>query len=108
MICTHQSCTRCHFSKLDELPRLKFHQGVGYPDLSKHGYVCKKDVTEVATIVDQFNYHFTKSQHRGIRSTGLRHATDDTGSENTEYTRRVHYGAHFSGSSSATAGASRP
>ena len=55
-----KSCPGCHFNKPDTSPRLKFHQELGCLALAKHGYMCRKDVTASATIVDQFNTKFPR------------------------------------------------
>ena len=90
IILTDCSCPGFHFNKPNESPRLKFHQEVGWPALENHGYVCEKDLTEVATIIYQFNSRFPKDQPRGTRSTGSCHATEDSGSEDTTSTKWVH------------------
>ena len=66
-ISTDRSCPRCHFNKPNESLRLKFHQEVGYPALSKHGCVCKNNVMEVSKIVDQFNSQFSNPDPNGTR-----------------------------------------
>ena len=90
IIRTGRSCPRCHFNKPDELLRLKFHKEAGWPDLAKHGYFCKKDVTEAATIVCRFNSQFPKAQPCVTRSTGACRAIEDAGSEDTVSARWVH------------------
>ena len=55
MMCKDKSCPGCNFNHPEDYPRLKFLQEVRYPALANHGYLCRKDVTESATIVDQFN-----------------------------------------------------
>ena len=91
MICTDRSCPGCHFNKPNKSPRLKFHQEVGCPAITKHGYVCKKDVTEAAMIVERFNSHFPKPQPHGTRITGACRATEDAGPEDTTSAIQVHY-----------------
>ena len=55
-----KSCLGCHFNHPDDSPRLKFHQDMGCPELAKHDYICRKDVTESAKVVDRFNNKFPK------------------------------------------------
>ena len=43
--------------------KLKFYQEVGCPALAKHGYLCRKDVTASAKIVDKFNTKFPRNTY---------------------------------------------
>ena len=90
MIHDDNSCPGFHFNKPDDSLRLKFHQEVGCPALSKHGYICRKDVTASATIVDQFNKKPPRMTDKSCPSkTGAKQASDDTASDNIS-ARRVH------------------
>ena len=51
--------------------------------------MCKKDVTETATIVDIFNDQFPKAQTRGSRFTRPPRIIDNTGMEDTELVIQV-------------------
>ena len=39
-----KSCPGCNSNKLNDPPRLKFHQEVVFPALFNHGYIFRKDV----------------------------------------------------------------
>ena len=51
----------CHFNHPEDSLKLKFHQEVGCPELAKHGYLCRKDVTASSKIVDKFNTKFPRN-----------------------------------------------
>ena len=61
MIREDKSCLRCHFNHPEDYPKLKFHQEVGCPALAKHDYLCCKDVTASAKIVDKFYTKFPRN-----------------------------------------------
>ena len=61
MIQEDKSCLGCHFNHPKDSPKLKFHQEVGCPTLAKHGYICRKDVTTLAKIMDKFNNKFPRN-----------------------------------------------
>ena len=78
MIRHDKLCLGCNFNNPDDSPCLKFHQEVGCPVLDKNGYVFKKDVTEAATILDNFNKKFPMApdQPRPNQGTGERRAIE--------------------------------
>ena len=61
MIREANSCLGYHFNHPKDSSKFKFHQEVGCPELSKHGYLCRKDVTALAKIVDKFNTNFPQN-----------------------------------------------
>ena len=71
MMRDEKSCPGCHFNKMDDSPRLKFHQEVRWPSLAKHGYMLRKYVTASATVVDQFNKNY-QGRHINLALTGLK------------------------------------
>ena len=90
MIYNDKSCLGFHFNKPDDSPQLKFQQEVGFPDLVKHSYIFRKDVTALSTIVNQFNKKFPRKTDQPFpNSTGVRRASEEKGSQ-TLSDRRVH------------------
>ena len=63
MIREDKSCLGCHFNHPGDSPKLKFHQEVGCPELAKHGYLCRKDVTALAKIMEKFNTEFPRNKY---------------------------------------------
>ena len=88
MVRSDTSCPGCHFNKPDDPPRLKFHQEVGCPALEKHGHICRKDVTALATIVKKSNKKPPRTPYQP-RQTEARRASEETGSE-TASASQVH------------------
>ena len=89
MVRHYKFCPGCHFNKPYNSSRLKFHQEFECPALSKYGYVCKKDVTETDTILDEFNEKFSKAQDqpRTNQTTGERRTTEEVGTEHASARR---------------------
>ena len=61
MIREDKSCPGCHFNHPKDPPKLKSHKEVGCPAITKHGCLCRKDVTASAKIVDKFNTKFPRN-----------------------------------------------
>ena len=55
-----KSCPGCRFNHTEKSPNLKFYQEVGCPELANNSYICRKDVTALAKIVDRFNTKFNR------------------------------------------------
>ena len=93
-IASQQWCAPTHHVRAATLinpmtpPRLKFHQEVGCPALEKHGHICRKDVTALATIVKKSNKKPPRTPYQP-RQTEARRASEETGSE-TASARQVH------------------
>ena len=90
MMCNDKSCPGFHFNKPDDSPRIKFHQEVGFPALSKNGYIFWKDVIALATTIDQFNKKFPSMTDQSCPSKPVaKRVSEDTASDHVS-ARRVH------------------
>ena len=65
MVRSGTSCLGFHFNKPDD-SRLKFHQEAGCPALAKHGYILRKDVMALATIITKFNEKFLGTPYQPL------------------------------------------
>ena len=61
MIGEDKSCPGCYFNHPEDSLNLKLRQEVGSPEITKHGYICRKDVTRLDKIVDKFNTKFPRN-----------------------------------------------
>ena len=85
-----ESCRGCHFNLPKDYPQLKFRQEVGYPALANQGYLCRKDVTSSAKVVDKFNKTFPKiSDQSCTRKPVAKILSEDLASDHVS-ARRVH------------------
>ena len=80
----------CHFNHPKESSKLKFFQEVGCPALSKHAYICWKDVTALAKVVDRFNTKFPRITDHTQENKPVAKRISDESSSNQVSSRRVH------------------
>ena len=71
--------------------KLKFQQEVGCPVLAKHGYICRKDVTELSKIVDWFNIKFPQMTYQAQVNKPVAKQISDYSSSDQISDRHVHY-----------------
>ena len=90
MIREDKSCLGCQFNHPDNSPKLKFHQEVGCPVLAKHGYICRKDVTAWAKIVDRFNTKFPRMIDQARANKPVTKRISEESSSYHVSSRRVH------------------
>ena len=90
MMWEDKSCTGLHFNHPNNSPRIKFHQDVGCLALAKHGYICRKDVTASAKLVDRFNNKFPKMTDQARKSILVAKRVSDESSSDQVSARRVH------------------
>ena len=90
MIWEDKSCPGCHFNPTDDSPRLKFYQDVGCPALPKNGYICQKDATASAKVVDRFNNKFPKMIDQAQTSKIVAKQLSDGSYSDQVYAIRVH------------------
>ena len=80
----------CHFNKPNDYLRLNLHQEVGWAALAKHGYICRKDITESATIVDEFNTKFPRMNDQSCTRKPVENRVSEDEDSNHIFDRRVH------------------
>ena len=86
-----KSCPGYHYNHPKDYPQLKFHQYVGCPELSKHGYLFRKDITASAKGADKFNTKFPKIPNQSrTRNPVAKRVSDNQASDHVS-ARRVHY-----------------
>ena len=107
MIRDNKSCPGCHFKHPKDSTKLKFHQEVGFPALVKHGYLCRKDVTASAKILDKFNTKFPQNTDPAkVLKPAAKIVSDDSSSDqilakhvhspsNIQYNNRINNPASF-------------
>ena len=90
MIREDKSCLGCQFNHPNNLPKLKFHQEVGCPVLYKHGYICRKDITASAKVVDRFNTKLLRMTDQARAKKPVANRISDDSSYKQFSVRRVH------------------
>ena len=86
----YKSCSECHFNHSYDPPKLKFHQDVVFLALAKHVFICRKDVTASAKVVDQFNNKFPKNKDQARANKPVSKRVSDESSSNQVSARQFH------------------
>ena len=85
-----KSCLGCHVNHPDDSPRLKFHQDVGCPSLTNHGYISRKDVTASAKVVYRFNNKFPNMTDQDRTNKPVAKRLSENSSSGQVSARQVH------------------
>ena len=85
-----KSCPGCHVNHPDDSQKIKFYQEVGCLKLANHGYICRKDVTMLAKIVDKFNTKFPRNTDQARVNKPAAKRVSDNSSSNQISARHFH------------------